>query len=436
MGSDPDGRETRSAGSYLTHGRGLVGYDIVLRRWSTMSVDAGPATSRGSVHGMVAVCLGIASTIIPGFMLGSLFVEIGPDLHYGRSVSGIVLASFFGASAFLSAPLGRWVDRRGPVFCLRLALVSSASLQAAIALGARVWGVLALIGAAAGGANALCQVSSNVWIARFVPPHRQGIAFAAKQSSMPAAALVSGLAIPALAVRFGWRWAFAAGITFAILSLGLLGSMDDERSSSSAGVSEERAEGSLRPLLWLAVAAGLSSAAAVTLGSFFVDSTVEVGLSKSTAGLMLALGSAISITSRLIAGTVADRRKGNLLGLVAAMLAAGAVSYLVFAWRVPASHWIGLSIAFGAGWAWLGVFNLAVVRANPNSPGRATGITQSGTYVGASMGPLIFGLLADHASYSAAWIVAAFIAIGASLAVLHARRSLRSRGRRLASTHP
>lgn len=378
---------------------------------------------------MVAVCIGIMATVIPGFLLGSLFVEIGPDLGYGVSVSGMVVASFFGASAFLSAPLGRWVDRRGPATTVRIALVASAAFQGLIAIGAQNAWSLALFASAAGAANALCQVSSNVWIARFVDPTRQGLAFAAKQSSMPAAALVSGLAIPAVALRLGWRWAFAIGIGFALVALILLGSLADEQGgdANEAVATPSRRRG---PLLWLALAAALSSGAAVTLGSFFVDSAVDVGLSKSGAGYLLAVGSLVSIGSRLTAGSLADRHRGDLLGVVAVMLSLGALSYLVLAWRAPMGHLLGLALAFGAGWAWPGVFNLSVVRAHPDGPGRATGITQSGTYVGAAAGPLVFGLLADNVSYPVAWFVASAIAVGAAASVLVARRSLRRDTRR------
>jgi MFS family permease len=381
------------------------------------------------MSGMIAVCVGIVATVIPGFMLGSLFVEIGPDLNYGASVSGMVVASFFGASAFLSAPLGRWVDRRGPAATVRAALVSSAVLQGLLAVGARDAWSLAALASAAGAANALCQVSSNVWIARFVDPRRQGLAFAAKQSSMPAAALVAGLAIPVVALRVGWRWAFGIGVALAIVALGLLGSLADERSPARLRRNLEAPTGGRRSLVWLALAAALSSGAAVTLGSFFVDSAVDVGLTKSGAGYLLAVGSLVSIGSRLAAGSLADRREGDLLGVVAVMLSLGALSYLILTWRSPASHLLGLGLAFGAGWAWPGVFNLSVVRANPDGPGRATGITQSGTYVGAAGGPLVFGVLADRVSYPVAWCVAALIGAGAAVSVLLARRALRSDAR-------
>jgi MFS family permease len=55
-----------------------------------------------------------------------------------------------------------------------------------------------------------------------------------------------------------------------------------------------------------------------------------------------------------------------------------------------------------------------VVRSHPHAPARATGITQIGTYIGGMVGPLSFGLVADHAGYDTAWLVSAGLAaIGA-----------------------
>lgn len=385
-----------------------------------------------------AVCLGIAATVLPGFLLGSLFVEMGPELGYSESMSGVLIASFFGVSAVLSAPFGRWVDRRGAAFTLRVALVLSAMVQAGIWGAGRTLWLIAGMAVVAGAANALMQVSANVWIAHNIGSNRQGLAFAVKQSSMPAAALVAGLALPTLAHEYGWRSAFGCGVALSLASLALLGSSADEQGpaplTETVALADERvARSALRSL---AVAAALSSGAAVTLGGFFVNSAVDSTMTKGTAGLALAVGSLISIASRLTAGAWADRRTGTLLGLVAAMLALGAVSYLCFAIGTPLAHLVGLPLAFGAGWAWPGVFNLSVLRARLTDPGRATGITQSGTYVGASCGPLLFGVIAQHVGLTAAWIVASGVGLGAALAVLNARRVLhrfsshQARGRR------
>ncbi|MCL5077225.1 MAG: hypothetical protein M1288_03810, partial [Actinobacteria bacterium] len=81
-------------------------------------------------------------------------------------------------------------------------------------------------------------------------------------------------------------------------------------------------------------------------------------------------------------------------------------------------------ISYGAGWGWNGLFNFAVVWNYPKSAGYATGITQSGAYLGSVFGPLLFGFIVDRSGYGLAWTSAAFEAIAASLAVIVARRMI------------
>ncbi len=122
---------------------------------------------------------------------------------------------------------------------------------------------------------------------------------------------------------------------------------------------------------------------------------------------MLTLGSATGISMRLLAGVRADRRGGRHLPVVSVLLLGGALGYLLLAPGAVPTHLLGALVAFGSGWAWPGLFNLAVVRLNPGSPAAATGITQTGVYVGALSGPVVFGVVVDTAGYGLAWTLAA-----------------------------
>jgi MFS family permease len=84
----------------------------------------------------------------------------------------------------------------------------------------------------------------------------------------------------------------------------------------------------------------------------------------------------------------------------------------------------GALLAFAAGWGWPGLFNFAVVKTNPGAPAAATGITQTGASGGAAVGPLVFGLVAETASYEVAWLVSGAFALSALTAILVGRRML------------
>ena len=92
--------------------------------------------------------------------------------------------------------------------------------------------------------------------------------------------------------------------------------------------------------------------------------------------------------------------------------------------RQVATHLVGAAVAFGSGWAWPGLFNLAVVRLNPSAPAAATGITQTGVYVGALTGPIAFGLVVDAWGYGMAWSLAAASSVGAAVGMGFGRRQI------------
>jgi MFS family permease len=383
--------------------------------------------SGASTAGLGPVALGIVAAILPVFLLGSLSIEIRSELGYGEATAGLILASFFGASAVVSSRIGRVIDRVGPRRGLSVALGGVIVLQLLIGGAAAHPVVLAALAAAAGVCNATAQLSANVFIARDLPAHRQGLGFAVKQSAMPGASLVAGLTLPAIALTLGWRWVFLLGATLAAGAMVLVRARLPRDVARTAAHTHAAAQEDPPPrgaLGSLAVAAAFATAAAITLGGFFVESAIDAGIDTGVAGLAFAAGSLVSILVRLGVGIAADRRPGNLLGVVAAMLALGALTSIWFTWRSPAVQLIGVPLAFGAGWAWPGLFNLSVVRAAPGFPGRATGITQTGTYVGGAAGPILFGAVAEAAGFTAAWWLAALLGVGAAVAVLLGRAVL------------
>jgi predicted MFS family arabinose efflux permease len=170
----------------------------------------------------------------------------------------------------------------------------------------------------------------------------------------------------------------------------------------------------------------LGAATAGAGSAFLVSGAVAAGMDDGLAGLLLTAGSALAIGHRLQAGRRADRGGGGTLRVVAVMLAVGTVGSCLFALTSQLGYLLGTPLAFGVGWAWPGLFNLAVVRSNPNAPGAATGITQTGTYLGALSGPLAMGTLVEASGYRTAWLVVAATFLAAAATILLGRRRLRA----------
>jgi MFS family permease len=378
-------------------------------------------SSRRALIGTVAPTI---SAVLPAFLIGAVAVQARDDLGFGEAGLGIAEGVFFLGAAVTSISLGRLAERIGPGRAMRI----GAGLTAAVDVGVAVspsfgWVLLCLL--AGGVSNALVQPAANIMVARLIRPGRQGLAFGIKQSSMPAATLLGGLAVPALALTVGWRWSFVAAAALAVAAIGLV-----PRGVADRGRRQERSAGRpgdapLRPLVVLAVGVGLGAASAGAMAGFLVSGAVDTGLGPGTAGLALTVGSAFGVTCRLWAGARADQRPGGHLRVVALMLVGGAAAMVVLALGIPWLYLVGTLLAFGAGWGWPGLFNFSVVRHNPNAPGAATGITQTGTYVGAVAGPLVFGAVAQDVSFGVAWLVVAGCYLAAAVAMLAGRALLR-----------
>jgi len=154
-------------------------------------------------------------------------------------------------------------------------------------------------------------------------------------------------------------------------------------------------------------AATLAAGAANALGTFLVDSAVARGIAPGPAGLSLTLGSAVCVAARITGGWQADRRPGRQGGVIAGVLACGAVGLGLLAVPGPLPLIAGVVLGFGLGWSWPGLMNFAVVRLHPQAPAAATSITQTGVYAGGCLGPLGLGALAAATGYPTMWLVAA-----------------------------
>ncbi len=320
---------------------------------------------------------------------------------------------------------------------MRASATCSAVALFGVAAGARSFNTLLLWLALGGVANALAQPAANLFITKTVAEARLGIAFAVKQSGIPVATLLGGLAVPLIALTVGWRWAFVVGALMPIvggLTLPAVPAVVEGGIAKRAGAGEVP-KVPLRPLIVLGAGIGFGAAAAGTLGAFLVNAAVDAGMAEGSAGLLVSGGSAIGIAVRLFAGSRADRRTGGHLRVVSLMLIGGALSYGFYATERPLLLVLATPIAFGAGWGWPGLFNLAIARAHPDAPGAASGVTQTGTYLGAVIGPVIFGAAVEAASYRVAWGVASLFALAGAATIAYGRSLLR-RGQMPAAAVP
>ncbi len=377
------------------------------------------------------VALSVATIVVvtmPVFLTGALAVQMRADLGFGLAALGLAVALFRLAGFVLSTPLGYLADRLGPSGSIRASAATATLASLGIAVLATDFLALSLFLLLAGAGSVLGQAGANLSVARAVRLTRQGLAFGFKQAALPLASLLSGLLVPAVGLTLGWRWAFglaaAAGLAITIITP----PANDRRFVQQPDATNLAARRG--PLLVLALGLMLGLGAASTLSAFTVDAAVSSGIDPAVAGLILAAGSALSVTVRICMGWVADRGTARPFLLVATFLAGGAVGYGLLALAQPVLFPIGAVLAFGLGWGFNGLFWYGVVRLNQQTPGRVTGIVMPGGLLGGFLGPLAFGVLVEAAGYRVAWTAAALAALlGSGVMLLGRRLVLRELGR-------
>jgi MFS family permease len=376
---------------------------------------------RAAGAGEAVVWAGLAlvlACLLPGFLIAGMAPRVESDLHFGSSALGLALALFYVSSSAMAMISGSLVRRLGirrasgaacastSISCLGIAALanSEASLIALLMIG--------------GIGNALAGPTVSALLTANTPSTRHGLFFGMQQASAPLGSLLAGLALPAVAIPFGWRWAFVAVAVLAFLAAAGIPASAAGAVTKSARLAGER----VRPILALAVAAVFASAAAVGFVGFLVTYAVHRGIGESWAGWLLAGVSLAAAASRVGIGALADRSLSSPLRPLVGMLSAAAVGYALVIPGERVALVAGAVLAGSLGWSWPGSLTHAVVRLAPEAPASAVGMMMSGLFAGAVIGPLLVGLLAGGEHFTVAWALCAAMALLAAGCVAVAQR--------------
>lgn len=378
----------------------------------------------GSAVSLILVSSGLVLAALPLFMVGGLAVQIRAELGFSESALGAAVTIGFVVGA-VSAPFGgRIADRTGAKTALYIGTVLSACALTGLGVFTDSWGMLVAFLAIAGLAVAITDPGLAILVKGSVSGDKHGLAFGLKEASIPAATLAAGAAVPAIALTVGWRWAFAVGAIPLLAVLLLLSRVDTSLTTRAEHQSMSATRGERPPsgaILLTAVAAALGTAAASGVGVFLTESAVAMGVDPGAAGILLAIGSAAGIITRISTGVSADRTGGTQFRLIAVMLAIGGMAIAVGGTGSKALLVIGTIGAFTGGWGWTGLYFLSLIKTSPANPGAVSGIGTAGLGVGNAAGPLLFGIMAESMSFEAAWLAAGAVAIVAALVMTMAR---------------
>jgi MFS family permease len=177
-------------------------------------------------------------------------------------------------------------------------------------------------------------------------------------------------------------------------------------------------------LSW-AVTTGLATGASSAVAAFTVTGGLGHGLDPAMAGVVLSVGSVVCVLIRLTGGVLADRPRSVGFPTVIGLLVVGALGALLMLVAGIPGYVIGAWLVLGPGWAWPGLSHHLVSQAAGPATPAATGIVQTGTFVGACLGPILAGLImSDPGREGMLWAAAA-----AAFAIAAGCGALATRGR-------
>jgi predicted MFS family arabinose efflux permease len=399
----------------------------------TVALPGAPRPMRGWLA-LVLPGLGSMSAAMPALLLGPLASAVRQDFPFSSVFIGFGFAAFYLASA-LSTGIGGWlVGKLGSIYPLRIGLLFTAALAGVFAMADSAFYLVAAA-AAAGVINGLLTAPINLMIMRLVKDRFRGLAFGVKVSGVPAAASVAAVGAW-LTSEIGWNWRALYGCSAALsLSVAGLTFLLHARADRAAANTGALRDGPHLPavhpslsLVLLAVAGLLATSGTAIFPAFVVTGLEQHGVQPAAAAGLLALGAGLGIVSRVLVGGISDRWREPLrhLWTTGGMFVVAAASMLGLAFATT-EVLLGIAtvLGFAVGTGWPGLIHHAVIVTHPRSPAVATSWMQSGTYVGAVIGPLTFGLLADGASFTAAWstcaggLIAAAGALFLGVSLLH-----------------
>lgn len=378
-----------------------------------------PPGSGAAIGGALLIALAGA---LPVLMIGALGVQIRAELGIDGTTLGTAVSIWAITAALGAAVLGGLADRLGWQVAMVLAAVLAGASLAGVGLVASTWTLLAVAMGIGGLGHSLGLSSGNIAILAAVTPERRAVVLGLRQSAVPAAGIVAGLSVPLVATRMGWRWSYGLAL---LIPLAILFVVARTRATHGRVTVERIPFRLARPDVPFAVfgLVAMCGAALVNASATFtVSSLAEVGYAESTSGLLFMLASLSAVTGRIVLGQVADRRQSRGFVPIAVMLTAGVAGFALMATGHRTLTLLGLLLAFAGGTGWPGLTHYVVISRHAGQPGSASGLILTAGFIGGAIGPVGFGLLADHLGYGAGWLACALLAlVGAGAALVSGR---------------
>lgn len=360
---------------------------------------------------------------------------VAPSLGFGPERVGLFVGVAYLAAMLSGLGSGGWVARIGAV---RLSQV--AMLACAVGAVAAIAGLPLLLGFSAlviGVGYGMINPAASSLLARHSPPANRGLFFSVKQTGVPLGVALAGLLLPWGLHTVGWRPSIvAAGVACALTAL-LLAPLvvklepfaavrpaePAARKKEPPGLVTVLRDPALRTLSLASFAFACTQLCFITFLVSYLN--LELGQSLALAAGILAGSQAVSTTSRIAWGVVADRwiDPGWLLGALGLAMSSACVGLALLDTTAGTGLIVAAAIVCAATtMGWNGVFFAELTRhATDANMAAIAGASQFFTFSGSMAGPVLFAeLIRRGGSYSTAYLALAVLPAIAGVFMLRA----------------
>lgn len=360
-----------------------------------------------------ALATGAVLAVCVGFPVAVSYAapELRDSLSVSRGQLGLAVGLFYGVTGLTSVAAGVAADRAGArtATALSMLLVLVGLL---VSVTHPTFAALVLTSVVAGVGYALGNAGTSMALADVLTPAQRDLGFTVRTAGVPVMLVACSASVPALAQAVGWRPVLLGLIALTVVAgLVALRVLDSGTARSKRSVAEVPDSGALPSGFWWFPLAALlfltGSSAVMTWPVLYLVEGLHQssGVAGALVAICLSVGTLVLLAVGRWGGSWLPRLGTSVLVLGTCLCGAGVLLLLLAPALGVLVAVVGLAAAMSGNLLVVTLVQSAVVTVAAKAVGRATGVLLTGYYLGALVGPALFGGLADTSGgYRAAWL--------------------------------
>jgi MFS transporter, FSR family, fosmidomycin resistance protein len=356
-------------------------------------------------------------------MLAPLLAFIRDDFNVSYTQLALALTVFNVVSGVLQTPVGFLVDRIGPRRVLLVGLFLSSISYAIAGVVGSFWVFIAMYGVAGLG-NTVYHPADYTLLSRHAPTDRVGQVFSYHTFAGMVGSAIAPVTLLYMQSQFGWRGAYIGAAIFGLIVLIALVAQPEPAAETKHAKIAAKQQTDLADTGWRLL---LSPPILLNLGFFVLISLMGSGLNTY---LVVALGAlhgtptaianmaltallAMSALGVLVGGILAGRTSRHALVAASGLTVGGVVTALVGLFDFGSVLLIAIMgfSGFCAGITYPSRDMLVRAVTPPGAFGKVFGFVSTGFNIGASIAPIMYGMLMDHGEPRAVFFVSAAVSL-------------------------